>query len=592
MSRNCLGFALACASIALGCSSTTSLPVGCSSTPPSSHPGGTDSGSGSEAGTDANPPPPNGPTLSALTVTSASNASLTLTPSFSPGVYNYYVLCGPGSNALDVSFTAGSGNLGALVIAPQGSLANSPASSAWKASQTTTLNVQENAAVVAFATNTSKSATTEYWVRCLPNDFPDIATTLNPSAGTPPDGYYLLGDRNLVASGQGGYAIVLDIRGTPIWYLRMPSGMGVINVDDVYPGAITLLESSLDQYEVHVLDPLHTFIAAPPDSAVTMSMPFPPNLGDQHELRYLPNGDFMIISNSWVAVDMSEVTATDGTPLGPNTYIQACNVIEFNPKQNNEIVWQWTGSDHIDAQKESTVPIVSAGYVSPAGGYMGIVVDALHCNAIDMDPNSDGGNGNFLMSARNMDAVWYVEKSTGKILWKLGGAKYSMDNATLLTAADPFYEQHDARIVQWDASCNGGTGQISVFDDESDYDNPARGVIYDVVVGGGSASSCADGGKPSCASPGTAVVAWQYKGTGPSADTGSFRLTDLGRVIDWGFGGEPNLVFTEVDESGNDLLDFYFNDGTSSYRTVKVPLSAFPIDVLRQTAGGNETAFP
>jgi Arylsulfotransferase (ASST) len=595
LSRTCFVVTFASiASIALGCSSGTSLPLGCSSTPPpSSHPdGGTDSGSGTEAGTDANQPPPNGPTLSALTVTSPSNASVILTPSFSPGVYNYYVPCGSGSNALKVSFTAGPGNLGALVTAPQGSLANSPASSAWTASQTTMLNVEENAAVVAFATNSSKSTTTQYWVRCLPDDFPPIQMTLHPSAGTPQDGYYLVGDRQLVTSTLGGYAMVIDIRGVPVWYLRMPTGEGVINVDDVYPGAITLLESNLTQYEVHVLDPLKTFIAAPPNSTITASMPFPPNLEDQHELRYLPNGDFMVIANPDVAVDMSGVTATDGTVLGPNTYIRACNVIEFNPKQGNAIVWQWTGSDHIDTQKESTVPIVSGGYVSPSGGYMGIVVDALHCNSIDMDPNSEGGNGNFLMSARNMDAVWYVEKSTGKILWKLGGAKYSMDNAALVTASDPFYEQHDARIGQWDASCNGGTGQISVFDDESDYDNPARGVIYDVVVGGGSTSSCADGGKPSCASPGTAVVAWQYKGAAPVQGTGSFRFTDLGRVIGWGFGGTANLAFTEVDESGNDLLDFYFNDDSSSYRTVKVPLTAFPIDVLRQTAGGNETVFP
>jgi Arylsulfotransferase (ASST) len=527
--------------------------------------------------------------MSALTVTSPSNASLALVPSFSPSVYNYYVLCGPGSNALEVSFTAGSGELGALVIARQGSLPKSPESSAWTASQTTSLNVEENAAVVAFATNASKSTTIEYWVRCLPDDFPDIQMSPNPSAGTPPDGYYLLGNRTLNGTpAPGGYAMVLDIRGVPVWYLRMPSGQGVINVDDVVPGAITLLESNLNQYEVHFLDPLHTTIAAPPNSSLVTS----PNLEDQHELQYLPNGNFMVISNPSIAVDMSGVTTTEGSSiaLGPNTYIRACDVIEFNPNKGNEIIWQWKGALHIDAQKESTIADYS-GIPAPAGAYVPYVVDALHCNSIDLDPE---GNGNLLMSARNMDAVWYVENpggaspTAGKILWKLGGKKYSQDNATLLTAADPFYRQHDARFVSWNADCDSGTGQISVFDDESDEPNPARGVIYDVVVGGGSSAGC----KPIGAAPGTAVVAWQYKGVVASYGTGSFRSTNLGRVIGWGFGGEQKLVFTEVDESGNDLLDFYFNDDNSSYRTVKVPLSEFPLDVLRQTAGGNETTFP
>jgi hypothetical protein len=543
------------------------VPFGCSSAGPS----------GSEV------PLPSGPSLASLSVASPSSTSVALTPSFSPGVYNYYVLCAPGSNALEVSFTAEAGDEGAVVVAPQGSLAQDPQPVAWTVSQTSALDVEENAAVVAFATNASRSTTTQYWVRCLPDDFADVQMTLHPSAGSPPDGYYLLGDRESPSSTEGGYAMVLDIRGVPIWYLHMPNGEGAVNVDDVVPGAITMLESDLFQYEVHYLDPLHTTIAAPPDSALETS----PDLEDQHELRYLPNGDILVISNPNLSVDMSGRTTAQGSsvPLGPNTYIRACNLIEFNPSMGNAVVWTWTGADHIDAQKESTVPVYS-GIAAPSGASAPNLVDALHCNSIDVDP----ANGNLLVSARNMGAVWYIDKSTGTILWKMGGAPYSKDNARLVTVKDPFYQQHDARIVSWNAECNGGTGQVSVFDDESNEGNPARGVIYDVAVGGGSSAGCM--GSMGTAPPGTAVVAWQYKGSVSTFGTGSFRSTDLGRVIDWGFGGEPNLVFTEVDEAGNDLLDFYIGDNGSSYRTVKVPLTAFSLNLLRQTAGGDETAFP
>src|SRR4029077_6421080 len=107
-----------------------------------------------------------------------------------------------------------------------------------------------------------------------------------------------------------------------------------------------------------------------------------------------------------------------------------------------------------------------------------------HCNSVDIDP----ANGNYLVSARHMDSVFYVEKTTGKVLWKMGGAKFSKDSATYVAVPDPFFRQHDGRLGPgWLPDCHGGTGQISVFDDETSVVRGgsmpgARGVIYDVVV--------------------------------------------------------------------------------------------------------------
>jgi hypothetical protein len=65
---------------------------------------------------------------------------------------------------------------------------------------------------------------------------------------------------------------------------------------------------------------------------------------------------------------------------------------------------------------------------------------------------------------------------------------------------------------------------------------------------------------------------------------GSFRiLPDGSRVIGWGL--TPGAGFTEVDSSGNDLLDLTFADGNLTYRAVKVPTSAFDLGSLRSTAG-------
>jgi hypothetical protein len=67
---------------------------------------------------------------------------------------------------------------------------------------------------------------------------------------------------------------------------------------------------------------------------------------------------------------------------------------------------------------------------------------------------------------------------------------------------------------------------------------------------------------------------------------GSFRVSSVGsRVVGWGIGGTPNLVFTEVDLAGMPLVDLYFSDSSGSYRAIKVPLSTFDRSALRNTVG-------
>ncbi len=83
-----------------------------------------------------------------------------------------------------------------------------------------------------------------------------------------------------------------------------------------------------------------------------------------------------------------------------------------------------------------------------------------------------------------------------------------------------------------------------------------------------------------------ATLAWEYSEGSASAEyMGSFRIaSDGSRTICWGFGGAlAGRVFTEVDAAGHDMLDFYFPD-SSSYRTVKVPLGALDLGVLRTTS--------
>ena len=81
-------------------------------------------------------------------------------------------------------------------------------------------------------------------------------------------------------------------------------------------------------------------------------------------------------------------------------------------------------------------------------------------------------------------------------------------------------------------------------------------------------------------------MTWEYKGSTSSGGAGSFRISaDGSRVIGWGFGGAPHLVFSEVDVGGNDRLDFEFTDNNESYRAIKVPLTALDLKAMRYSAG-------
>jgi hypothetical protein len=538
-------------------------------------------GEGSDGGTvDAGHPPspdaavdasldaslaPGPPSLLGLSVSAAGgdgSAAVTLVPAFSADIHDYAVRCAEGPNDLTVSMTASPGS---------SSLVVQPTLSPSLPQQTVQVTVMENGAIVAAATD--GAATVEYWIRCLPADFPLLQWTPHPDAGAVTPGYYLVG--TALPTTSGCYAIVLDSHGVPVWYTQSEPDLGwcVFDVDAVVGGAISF-DAIIDAppaFEVHGLAPYASTRIAP---AGMLNV-------DLHELRVLDNGDYLVLSTPLqpgVDVTGLRVSLPDGgiETLSGIQSIQACNLVEFQP--DGGVVWTWKATDHFDAVADSVYPTLT-----PYGPVNSLVVDPFHCNSIDVDPTS----GNLLVSAREMASLFYIEKSSGRVVWKMGGAPASKDGATYVAVPDAFALQHDARFQpDWVATCNGGSGHISLFDDEvPGGPSPARAVVYDVVVGAGDGGAGADGGCGGVAADaGTATVSWQRPGSGPSMAMGSFRiLPDGSRVIGWGL--IPGEGFTEVDVDGNDLADLTFPDGNTTYRAIKVPLDAFDPGSLRSTAG-------
>ncbi len=478
------------ASVLAGCDATTAASPGT---------GASDAGtsSGEDSGASSSDVVAVG-TSSGASVQDITVSPLVLTPPFSPSVTDYVVRCASGLNTLGVTVADSSG------------------------SRTTAVQVAPDQAMVVDGA---------YWIRCLPPDFPEISVTTHPDAGAPTPGYYLANNK--------GYGMALDTNGTPVWYARAPA---VLNVDALIPNAISFVpnstgsfgtESAAERYEIHALESLTI--------TVVQSVNAPT---DDHELRLLPNGDYLLLAYPLDA----NVDLTGLQSFGPGQTLADCEVQEVDP--SGRLVWSWLASDHIDPVQESLEPQVVATDSAS-------VIDAFHCNAIEVD-----STGNLLLSSRHANALFYIDRSTGKIEWKLGGSPTNKDGAAhVKVVGDPqgtFSMQHDARFQP--------DGHVTLFDDHGAAPGVARGVEYAVDP-----------------QAGTAIVAFQYLGTAQSQYEGSFRRYPDGHsVIGWGYVPSDPRVFTEVDSQGNDVLDVVLA-GAPSYRAVKVPLSYLDLAVLRTT---------
>jgi len=387
---------------------------------------------------------------------------------------------------------------------------------------------------------------------------------LHPEAGTAPPGYYFVGNvfkaNGEAGIGEGGYAMILDLNGTPVWYSKTINNGGAKDPDFVDENTIVFVPIGgytfadyNGAFELHHLNPVSvTYVA-------TVGQPL-----DTHEFRVLPNGDYLMFSDQiTVGVDLTGLGGATG-PWGPNSDTLDCIIQEVTP--GGELVWQWRGSDHFDIVQEGTY-VVGEGARWPDGGANVNVADPFHCNSIDWDQD-----GNLLVSARDMDAVFLVSNpgtTDGHVIWKMGGTTYNKDNATHITVINDtgngFYRQHHVRYV------DGGT--ITIFDDRTSVPGPTRGMQVAVDVDAGTAS-----------------IVWQYGFPTHATSIGMGSVTilsDGSHVVGWGYppNGNP-LAFTESDPAGNDLADFYFpNNPESSYRALKYPASVLNLETLRKSVG-------
>lgn len=389
-----------------------------------------------------------------------------------------------------------------------------------------------------------------YNFRCLPADFPDLSVD---RPRTPTPGWYLTTFG--IQSPGGPYAVIFDEYGAPVWYKR--TSEPVLDFKRLSTGDLAFAPAGPPfgtapgpGYWITRLD---GSTVAKRQTSNTVTYPV-----DAHDYEETPDG--------WALLTYPTDKQADLTSLGFGVgQVYADSMIQEVRASDLTEAWQWRFSDHI-APTESTLPLVFPH--SPA-------VDVYHVNAIDRQ-----SDGDYVVTARHLDAVFRVDHASKDIEWVLGGdpntpgrlcsaaslvtPPQSPTNKCLRIIGDPLNGPkgpHDGRLEG---------NMLTMMDNRTDG-RPSRAVGYRIDTDAM-----------------TATMMWQVlQRSGVSGGTlGSVRLAGDGSVlVGWGAPIQPM-----IDEFASDrvtrLLSISQSPFGYSYRVVKYPKTDFDVNQLRSTAGG------
>jgi hypothetical protein len=198
------------------------------------------------------------------------------------------------------------------------------------------------------------------------------------------------------------------------------------------------------------------------------------------------------------------------------------------------VLFQWDALDH--------VPLSDSHFTTHSPGF---VFDPYHANSVGVDRD-----GNLIVSLRNTSTVYKINRDTGQIMWELGGKQSSFKMAPGTSTAF----QHDA-VIQPDDS-------LTIFDDGAGPPrlHPyARGIRVVINM-----------------AQRTATLVKQYDHS-PRISTnfeGSVQVLPDGNVF-LGWGQQP--YFSEVNASGQQILDAHFAEPSGSYRAYRFQWNGQPL---------------
>ncbi len=250
---------------------------------------------------------------------------------------------------------------------------------------------------------------------------------------------------------------------------------------------------------------------------------------DGHDLRVLNNGHALLMAYDPEVVDMSHIVP------GGKTNAEVIGLIIQEIDENKNVVFQWRSWDHI--------PITDALHELLTAAN----IDYVHGNAIEID-----NDNNLIISARHLDAIIKINRTTGDIMWHFGGLE---NDFTITNDSLWFTYQHAVRRI--------ANGNITIFDN-GNFHNPPFTRIVEYSLNETNR---------------TAALVWQYRHNPDifSSFMGYVeRLSSGNTLIGWG-GANPTV--TEITSDGTVVFEMAFPPHTYSYRAYKYNWSGNPVSV-------------
>ncbi|MBF6593850.1 MAG: aryl-sulfate sulfotransferase [Thermaceae bacterium] len=275
-------------------------------------------------------------------------------------------------------------------------------------------------------------------VQTLPDDFPQYTVIAN----DPTPGKMLLSDLSFASDQQTipHYLMILDTLGNPVYYKKTVRRSVDFMRFQTTDGKIrySYLEEDGSQLPTtisgtnYVMDENFNIIDKVRILPYGNHGDYP---ADGHDFLVLADGHYLVVG--YVAQQVGNVPSK--LTNGKNT----SNVVDtiIQEQMNGKVIFEWNSTDHTDLYQDSVDFNDFTNTTNQQADYA-------HLNSITIDPK----DGNFIVSFRNLDEVMKISRTTGTILWKMGG----LGDQFGLTAQQKFSRQHYVRLLP--------DGTLTIFD--------------------------------------------------------------------------------------------------------------------------------
>lgn len=152
---------------------------------------------------------------------------------------------------------------------------------------------------------------------------------------------------------------------------------------------------------------------------------------DLHEFQITKRNTALVLAFRIFRADLSKYG-------GPKRSAVLDNIVQEVDIRTGRVLMTWSAVRHISPRYSSVRPPKTGAW------------DAYHINAI-----SEDSDGNLLLTARHMSAVYKIARNSGRVMWKLGGRGSNFK----VSRSAAFYYPHDAQRAP--------DGSLTIFDNRA-----------------------------------------------------------------------------------------------------------------------------